>query len=111
MKKMVSKSQSLEDSDMLPEYDFRGGVRGKHYKAYRRGHTVKIHKADGTISIQYFKPEEGAVMLEPDVLEYFPDSEAVNEALRALIKLIPKPREKQKNNRTRKHASLAGHAI
>lgn len=80
----------VEDNDMLPEYDFSKGVRGKHYKAYRQGHTVKIHKADGTVSVQYFQPEEGAVMLEPDVQEYFPDSKAVNEALRALIKLIPK---------------------
>jgi hypothetical protein len=29
-------------------------------------------------------------MLEPDVREYFPDSEAVNEALRGLIALIPR---------------------
>jgi len=91
---------------MLPEYDFSGGVRGKHYKAYRRGHTVKIHKVDGTISVQYFKPEEGAVMLEPDVQEYFFDSDAVNEALRALIKLIPKRREKRKTKPKMKHAAM-----
>jgi hypothetical protein len=74
---------------MLPEYDFSGGVRGKHYQAYREGHTVKIHQLDGTVAVQYFTLEEGAVMLEPDVREYFPDSEAVNEALRGLIALIP----------------------
>jgi hypothetical protein len=33
-----------EDDEMFPEYDFAGGVRGKHYKAYRRGHSVTIHK-------------------------------------------------------------------
>jgi len=77
---------------MLPEYEFRGGVRGKHYKAYRRGHTVKIHKADGTTIVQYFTVEDGAVMLEPDAREYFPDSEAVNNALRSLITLIPQER-------------------
>ena len=33
---------------MLPEYDFRGSVRGKHVKSYRSGHTVKIHKANRT---------------------------------------------------------------
>lgn len=81
---------------MLPEYDFSGGVRGKHYKAYRRGHTVKIRQADGTVSIHYFKPEEGAVMLEPDVREYFSDSATVNKALRTLIELIPKERNKRK---------------
>jgi len=32
-------------------------------------------------------------MLEPDVRKYFPDSHAVNNALRTLITLIPKKRE------------------
>lgn len=82
-----------EQGEMLPEYDFasmKGGVRGKYYKAYREGHTVEIHKADGTTSVQYFGLEDGAVMLEPDVRKYFPDSEAVNRALRGLIALVPK---------------------
>ncbi len=96
MKKAISKRRPPLDKDMLPEYDFSGGVRGKHYKAYRRGHTVKIHQADGTVSIHYFKPEEGAVMLEPDVQEYFSDSATVNKALRTLIELIPKNRNKRK---------------
>jgi uncharacterized protein YdiU (UPF0061 family) len=85
-----------EQDDMLPEYDFasmKGGVRGKYYKAYREGHTVEIHKADGTTSVQYFRLEDGAVMLEPDVREYFPDSEAVNRALRALIAIAPRGRK------------------
>lgn len=84
---------TLEDNDMLPEYDFSGGVRGKHYQTYREGHTVKIYQADGAVTIQYFTLEEGAVMLEPDVQAYFPDSEAVNRALRGLIALIPEKRE------------------
>jgi hypothetical protein len=77
---------------MRPEYDFKnmkGGVRGKYYKAYRAGHTVKIHKTDGTTAVQHFTLE-GAVLLEPDVREYFPDSEAVNQTLRGLISLLPK---------------------
>jgi hypothetical protein len=74
---------------MRAEYDFRGGTRGKHHEAYRQGHTVEIHKEDGTVDLHYFTLEEGAVMLEPDVREYFPDSEAVNRALRSLIDLIP----------------------
>ncbi len=84
-----------EQDDMLPEYDFakmKGGVRGKYYKAYREGHTVENHQADGTTSVQYFRLEEGAVMLEPDVREYFPNSEAVNRALRALIAIAPEKR-------------------
>lgn len=67
-----------------------GGVRGKYYRAYRAGHTVNIHKDDGTIETQYFTLEEGAVMLEPDVRQYFPDSEAVNNALLCLIPLVSK---------------------
>ncbi len=82
-----------EQDDMLPEYNFakmKGGVRGKYYKDYPEGHTVEIHHADGTTSVQYFRLEDGAVMLEPDVRKYFPDSEAVNRALRGLIALAPK---------------------
>lgn len=77
---------------MLPEYDLTGkqGVRGKYYQAYRQGHTVKVYQEDGTVSVQYFTLEDGAVMLEADVREYFPSSESVNQALRSLITLIPK---------------------
>jgi len=74
---------------MLPGYDFKDGIRGKHYKAYRKGHSVKINKIDGTANVQYFKLEDGAVMIEPDVRKYFPDSEAVNKALRSLIEIFP----------------------
>ncbi|MEK9150072.1 MAG: hypothetical protein AAB267_08525 [Candidatus Desantisbacteria bacterium] len=91
MKKEISKQ--LDNNDIHPEYDFTkmvGGVRGKYYKAYRAGHTVKIHKVDGTTLVQYFKLEDGAIMLEPGIREYFPDSETVNKALRCLIPLLPK---------------------
>ena len=77
---------------MRPEYDFRGGERGKHFKDYRKGHAVRVRKADGTTNVQYFKLEDGAVMLEPDVRKYFEDSDSVNAALRSLITLIPKKR-------------------
>ena len=81
--------QGSENNDMLPEYDFTDGARGKHYRTYRAGHMVKIHKSDGSNVVHYFTLEDGAVMLEPDIREYFPDSEAVNNALRSLITLIP----------------------
>lgn len=89
-KAKTEKSTTVED--MRPEYDFsavKGGVRGKYYKAYREGHQVIVHKDDGTDSVQYFKLEDGAIMLEPDVRSYFPTSEAVNKALRSLIEIIP----------------------
>ncbi len=55
--------------DMRPEYDFAsmsGGIRGKHYREYRKGSNV--------------------VLLQPDVAEAFPSEEAVNEALRGVLK-------------------------
>jgi hypothetical protein len=93
----------LKDDDMLPEYDLLGkeGVRGKYYEAYREGHSVQVREDDGSVSVQYFGLEDGAVMLEPDVRAYFPDSESVNAALRSLIALIPaKPAKKAANGRS-----------
>lgn len=77
-------------SEMLPSYDFNAGVRGKHHRDYQQGHRVKIQKTDGSTVVQNFKLEDGAVVLAQDVREFFPDSEAVNRALRALIDLIPR---------------------
>jgi hypothetical protein len=57
-------------SDMLREYDFRGGVRGKYAKRLAEGSNL--------------------VVLSPDVAEIFPDSRSVNEALRALVKIAKK---------------------
>ena len=89
---------NVEEDEMLPEYDFSkmsGGVQGKYHQAYREGHTVKIYNTDGTTTVQYFTLEEGAVMLEPDVQAYFPDSESVNHALRCLIPLLSKQDKKE----------------
>ena len=57
---------------MLPEYDFTQGVRGKHHKSYGGGYVVRVRKPYGSVSVQHFTLEEGTVMLEPDVREYFP---------------------------------------
>jgi len=84
--------QSDQVDDMLPEYDFSGGVRGKHHRAYQRGYKIIVHKTDGTIEERDYSLPEGAVILDPDVRAYFPDGEAVNTALRGLIKLIPHER-------------------
>ncbi|MBD1825455.1 hypothetical protein H6F51_23580 [Cyanobacteria bacterium FACHB-DQ100] len=56
-----------EDDEMLPEYDFSGGVRGKYYEAFKKSSNV--------------------VVLDPDVAEVFRDSASVNEALRLLAKI------------------------
>jgi len=39
--------------------------------------------------VQYFTLQDGAVMLELEGRQYFPDSAAVDDALRSLIALIP----------------------
>jgi hypothetical protein len=62
----VENDRPAED-DMRPEYDLRGGVRGKYYKQYVEGTNV--------------------VLLDPDVAAVFRDSESVNQALRVLIKV------------------------
>lgn len=62
------------DPDMLEEYDFSQGVRGKYAQRYAEGNNV--------------------VVLEPDVAEFFPDHDSVNEALRSLIPIIKRQRKK-----------------
>ena len=56
------------DPDMLDEYDFSEGVRGKYAKQYREGANI--------------------VRLDDDVAAMFPTSEEVNDALRGLGTLI-----------------------
>ena len=101
MKKASIKTIKADKVDMRSEYDFTNGVRGKHYKAFRQGYTVKIHQPDGTMIVQHFEPDKSAVVLEPDVRKFFPNSEAVNAALRSLIALIPsKQRDVVKKSRS-----------
>ena len=54
--------------EMLAEYDFSGGVRGKYASRF----------AKDTIM----------VVLDPDVAELFPDPKSVNETLRVLGRVI-----------------------
>ena len=58
---------------MQTEYDFTSAARGKYARRYKQGTNV--------------------VVLEPDVAKAFPDAEAVNSSLRALVGII-KRREK-----------------
>jgi len=70
----------------------RKSERGRYYDALQQGHSVRIHDDDdGSTTIQYYQLAEGAVLLDPDVREYFPDAKSVNTALRSLIALIPSP--------------------
>ena len=56
------------------EYDFSSGVRGKYAKKYAEGTNV--------------------VIIDPDVAKYFPDKQSVNDALRSLITIIERQRQK-----------------
>ena len=64
----MSEELNKEEAEMLDEYDFSRGVVGKYAKQYAEGTNV--------------------VLLDPDVAEVFPDSEAVNQALRAIAQII-----------------------
>lgn len=63
-----------QDPEMLDEYDFSGGVRGKYVGRFAKGSNV--------------------VVLDPDVARVFKDSESVNQALRALAQIIQHQSEK-----------------
>ncbi len=90
-------------NDMLPEYDFSNAVRGQHRKALDKGYTIHIHQADGSTVVEHYKLVDGAVLLQPDVQAYFPDSDAVNAAPRSLITLMDSVPVKGKKPRRSKH--------
>jgi hypothetical protein len=62
MKKTTDDSQ---DDEMGPEYDLRGGIRGKYYEPFRQGTNI--------------------VLLDRDVARVFGDSATVNDALRRYL--------------------------
>jgi hypothetical protein len=64
----VMKKVREKNNEMLREYDFSQGVRGKYARRYARGSNV--------------------VVLEPDVAKAFPNAEAVNSSLRSLAEII-----------------------
>jgi len=68
-------SGSDDRDTMRGEYDFSKGVRGVTAARYAEGANV--------------------VVVDPEVLDVFPDGTAVNEALRALAPVIRKRRKRQ----------------
>ncbi|HVO32312.1 MAG TPA: hypothetical protein VMU17_00250 [Elusimicrobiota bacterium] len=65
---MKKNTHKKSEAEMLSEYNFSHGVRGKHAKRYAEGTNI--------------------VVLDPVVSEYFPTAESVNRALRALAEII-----------------------
>jgi hypothetical protein len=74
------KNNSEMNDELRPEYDMKqllqGAVRGKYAKRY----------AEGT----------NLVLLADDVAEAFPNAEAVNEALRLVLRLSKRPATEEK---------------
>ena len=67
---MKQKVETPLDDELRPEYDetvLKNGVRGKYVQRYKAG--------------------TKSVRLDPDVAAAFPTAEAVNEALRLLMKV------------------------
>lgn len=64
-----------EEDEMLDEYDFTSGIRGKYVDRVAGG-------------------RRNTVVLEPDAAEVFTDSESVNQALRGLLPVIQKQAKK-----------------
>ena len=84
MKKKTSVKKATADQE-IPETDFSNGVRGKYAAALRKnGYTIRVYRPDGTIKEKRVLGES-LVSLDPDVQAYFPDSRAVNRALRKII--------------------------
>ncbi len=76
---MKKASNKKSDRDMLKEYDFSKGVRGKYAQRYAEGSNV--------------------VVLPPDLAQAFPTSEAVTDALRGLVSLAQKAATKPPRQR------------
>jgi len=75
MKKPKTRTRRPLDPDrdtMRAEYDFSGAVRGVTAARYRQGTNI--------------------VLLDPAVMDVFPDAAAVNEALRALAPVLRRQR-------------------
>ena len=75
--KKARKSGSKKQA--VPDIDFSGGVRGKYAEAFAQGTNL--------------------VVLSPEVAEIFPDSTAVNEALRTLARISGKTVRAGKSSR------------
>jgi hypothetical protein len=66
---MPSKRKTAADPDMLPEYDFSKGERGRFYKRFQNAQL------------------KDTILLDPALRRTFPDSASVNEALRTLVRI------------------------
>ena len=82
MKKNKGRARPLgsDEDTMRPEYDFSKAVRGVTAVRYAEGSNV--------------------VLLDPDVVEIFPNARAVNEALRTIARLTRRVSRRRPRKRT-----------
>ncbi len=98
-----NKSDEIIDDDMdldIPELTAEDFKRAKPSVQFLKERGIRFdpnepvmiteeHEDGTSTTYKLPPPRERMVMLDPDVREYFPDSESVNRTLRSLIKLIP----------------------
>jgi len=71
-KKVNNRSRKTEADTMRPEYDFSTAVRGVTAARYAQGANIAV--------------------IDPEVLDVFPDGVTVNQALRALAPVLRQQR-------------------
>ena len=69
------KKGTRKDDEMRDHYDFTGGIHGKYARQYAEGTNV--------------------VVLDPDVARFFPNREAVNDTLRAVVRIVQIQEQRQ----------------
>lgn len=67
---MKKETKTKRDPEMLKEYDFSRGVRGKYHKRFMEGSNVAV--------------------IDAELAKIFPDSKSVNQALRSLVTIARK---------------------
>ncbi len=70
-----SMKKKIDQEAMLHEYDFSGGTREKYAERYAKGNSM--------------------ILPEPDLAAVFPTAEAVNDALRSIVKLAQQSVDKE----------------
>ncbi len=79
-RKPKGRSGATDRDTMRPEYDFSHAVRGVTAARYAEGANV--------------------VVIDPEVVDVFPDGSAVNQALRALAPIIRQSRQGVRRRRS-----------
>jgi hypothetical protein len=69
----MKKATELDPLRERPELDFSKGVRGRYFRDWQEGTNI--------------------VLIEPDLMEAFPDSAAVNAALRGLKQIADRTKK------------------